>query len=181
VFTLVNQARLSSIYKKLQTNNTLQKWHYDSIKSIKDSIAYCKKNHNKCDKYNQKLVDRNDPKSKIKGAVLEKVDPENPENKNLLAICRCSYEDLNDLANCICDESRVKKGYLFLLLFPNAYKRKSANGRFWQDFNSLYEEVLTNEFKDQIKYLEFLNLLDPKDYNVQIKGHENENFCRVLL
>ncbi|CAG8802326.1 14454_t:CDS:2, partial [Racocetra fulgida] len=32
-------------------------------------------------------------------------------------------------------------------------------------FNNSYEEVLINEFKGQIKYLELLNLLDPKDYN----------------
>ncbi|CAG8791992.1 27024_t:CDS:1, partial [Racocetra persica] len=56
-----------------------------------------------------------------------------------------------------------------------------ANSRFWQDFNSLYEEVLINEFKGQIKYLKLLNLLDPKDYSVQIKGHENENFCPKVI
>ncbi|CAG8586654.1 6040_t:CDS:2 [Racocetra fulgida] len=107
---------------------------YDSVKSIKDSVAYCKKDYNKCDKHNRKLVDRNDPRYKIKGAGLETVDPENPENKILLKY-----------------------------------------------FNSLYEEVLINEFKDQIKYLELLNLLDPKDYSVQIKGHENENFCSKVI
>ncbi|CAG8844484.1 11460_t:CDS:1, partial [Racocetra persica] len=59
------------------------------------------------------------------------------------------------------NENRVGKGYLFSLLFLNAYKHKSADSRFWQDFNSSYEEVLINEFKSQIKYLELLNLLDP--------------------
>ncbi|CAG8849721.1 36944_t:CDS:1, partial [Racocetra persica] len=62
---------------------------------------FIKKNHNKYNNHNQKPVDRNDPRSKIKGTVLEIVDPENLENKILHAIYRCSYEDLNDLANCI--------------------------------------------------------------------------------
>ncbi|CAG8807348.1 2010_t:CDS:2, partial [Racocetra persica] len=40
---------------------------------------------------------------------------------------------------------------------------------------TLYEKVLINEFKGQIKYLELLNLLDLKNY------HENENFCPKVI
>ncbi|CAG8722409.1 8424_t:CDS:2, partial [Racocetra persica] len=108
-----NQARLSSIYEKLQTNNAFQKWYHDLVRSKKDSREYSEKDYNKCKKHHRKPVDRNDSRCKIKGAVLEIVDNNNSENKILV---------------------------------------------------TLY----------QIKYLELLNLLDPKEYSVQIKGGNEE-------
>ncbi|CAG8789902.1 15133_t:CDS:2, partial [Racocetra persica] len=51
-----------------------------------------------------------------------------------------------------------------------------ADDRFWQDFNSSYEEVLINEFKDQIKYLKLLNLLDSKDYMIRFSANTNVRF-----
>ncbi|CAG8653093.1 14748_t:CDS:2, partial [Racocetra persica] len=177
VFTLVNQVRLSSIYKKLQTNNILQKWHYDSIKSIKDSVAYCKKNHNKCDKHNQKPVDRNDPRSKIKDDLFI----ENKSGDKIIV------ENTQDNPRWV--ENNSSHIYTLYQTIKNIEKKK--NKRCWkpatiffysdENFNSSYEEVLINEFKDQIKYLELLNLLDSKDYSVQIKGHKNENFCPKVI
>ncbi|CAG8545124.1 2090_t:CDS:2, partial [Scutellospora calospora] len=78
------------------------------------------------------------------------------------------------------DNSRVGKGYLLSVLFPNAYKRRNNSGRFWQSFTSSYKEVLVNEFKGQEKYLETLNLLDCKEYSVQIKGSDI-NFCPFVI
>ncbi|CAG8489313.1 13463_t:CDS:2, partial [Racocetra persica] len=154
---------LPSIYEKLQTNNILQKWHYDPVRSEKDSREYSEKDYNKYKKYHRQPVDRNDPRCKIKRAVLEIVDPKNLENKILVTLYRYSYKNLNDLTNCVW------------------YTPKYCSRHTFQDFNSLYEEVLINEFKDQIKYLELLNLLDPKNYSVQIKGRENENFCPKVI
>ncbi|CAG8493858.1 7755_t:CDS:2, partial [Scutellospora calospora] len=57
------------------------------------------------------------------------------------------------------DNSRVRKGYLLSVLFPNAYERRN-NG--------------------QEKYLETLNLLDCKEYSVQIKGSDI-NFCPFVI
>src|SRR5690242_9822645 len=56
-FILVSQTRLPSIYEKLQTNNALQKWHYDPVRSVKDSREYSEKNYNKCKKHYRKPVD----------------------------------------------------------------------------------------------------------------------------
>src|SRR5437868_5736222 len=78
------------------------------------------------------------------------------------------------------DNSRVCKGYLLSLLFPNAYERKNNSGRFWQGLQSSNKEILINEFKGQDKYLEILNLLDCKDYSVQIKGLD-VNFCLFVI
>ncbi|CAG8669497.1 3783_t:CDS:1, partial [Scutellospora calospora] len=78
------------------------------------------------------------------------------------------------------DNSRVGKGYLLSILFPNAYERRNNGGRFWQGFKSSHREVLVNEFKGQEKYLETLNLLDYKEYSVQIKGSDI-NFCPFVI
>ncbi|CAG8577994.1 26162_t:CDS:2, partial [Racocetra persica] len=198
-FILVNQARLPN------------------------SREYSEKDYNKCKKHHRKPVERNDPRCKIKGAVLEictheccsqhtfarydsesgpfhyileiyKKKPNNPNGINQYIKENSSEKIIDNLfiENKSGDEiivenaqdnpkwSRVEKGYLFSLLFPNAYERRSTDGRFWQDFNSSYEEVLINEFKGQIKYLELLNLLDPKEYSVQIKDG-SENFCPKVI
>ncbi|RIB08876.1 hypothetical protein C2G38_2269695 [Gigaspora rosea] len=78
------------------------------------------------------------------------------------------------------ENSRVGKGYLFSLLFPNAYERKNNGGRFWEGYESSNEEILINEFKGDIKYLEILNLLNRKEYSVQIKG-SSVNFCPKVI
>ena len=65
------------------------------------------------------------------------------------------------------DESRDSKGYLFSLLFPNVYERCNDDGKFWEGYSSSYEEILINEFKGVIRYLQLLNFLDCKDYLVQ--------------
>ena len=78
------------------------------------------------------------------------------------------------------NNSRVYKGYLLSLLFPNAYERKNNGSRFWQGLKSSDREILVNEFKGQDKYLEILNLLDYKDYSVQIKGLVI-NFCLFVI
>ncbi|CAG8806479.1 3074_t:CDS:1, partial [Racocetra persica] len=70
-FILINQARLSSIYEKLQIDNVLQKWHYNLVRSEKDSREYSEKNYNKCKKYHHQPIDRNDSRCKIKKAILE--------------------------------------------------------------------------------------------------------------
>ncbi|CAG8822188.1 26755_t:CDS:1, partial [Dentiscutata erythropus] len=47
-------------------------------------------------------------------------------------------------------------------------------------YSSSYEEILINEFKGEIRYLQLLNLLDCKDYSVQ-KKHRSENFCPKVI
>ncbi|CAG8752754.1 18943_t:CDS:2, partial [Dentiscutata erythropus] len=184
-FSLVNQQHLPSVFEKLKTNNALEKWYYDPVKSVKDSILYsiCRYSYNDLTDLNrcvwctleycsQRTLARYDSESR---PFYYKLEDYKKKQK-----CFDKVEN-NPKHVYTFDESRVGKGYLFSLLFPDAYKRKSADGKFLQDFNSSYKEVLINEFKEQIKYLELLNLLDNKDYSVQIKCMRNENFCPKVI
>ncbi|CAG8610435.1 3824_t:CDS:2, partial [Scutellospora calospora] len=88
--------------------------------------------------------------------------------------------NISAISKVVKNNSRVGKGYLLSVLFPNVYKRRNNGGRFWQGFTSSHKEVLVNEFKGQEKYLETLNLLDCKEYSVQIKGSDI-NFCLFVI
>ncbi|RIB06656.1 hypothetical protein C2G38_2216521 [Gigaspora rosea] len=146
-----------------------------------DLTKICKKCNENCERTFAQI----DKNSKIAGPFtwvfdeskfsLESAEEKNTNNKKQSQITKTAIELTNRLL-----DDLSGKGYLFSLLFPNAYERKNNSGRFWEGYESSNEEILINEFKGVIKYLEMLNLLDRKEYSVQIKG-SSSNFCPKVI
>ncbi|CAG8739839.1 18345_t:CDS:1 [Dentiscutata erythropus] len=107
-FHLKKQIRIDKY--KLVDNNQLKKGkfgikellqidkiHFDLVASDKDSILYCKKKHNKYSIHNHIIIKHENylhlsKKEFSKNTITD-------SRKNHLAICRYSYDDLNDFLN----------------------------------------------------------------------------------
>ncbi|CAG8799873.1 35462_t:CDS:2 [Gigaspora margarita] len=63
---------------------------------------------------------------------------------------------------------------------PFSHKKVDKSKVEKERFKATYKEILINEFKGDIRFLELLNLLDRKDYSVQTKGSSVEFSSYVI-
>ena len=68
---------------------------------------------------------------------------------------------------------RTGKSYLAQILFPDVYDKSNEDSKWYLNFNKNNEHdvVIYNKFSgSDLKYQQFLNLLDRQDFSVQFKG-----------
>ncbi|RIB24734.1 hypothetical protein C2G38_2167725 [Gigaspora rosea] len=143
----------------------IDKIHFNSVASDKDSILYCKKKHNKCSIHNRMIVKEENYSHLTKREFNDNTFSD--LNKNRLAICQCSYDDLNNFSNCSSDEIIVNGCPEEIEYNPFFIERIENDGV------SLKKEdiVIFNEFDALFfRWQKLLDLLDRGVHSVQIKG-----------